>query len=120
MVTNKEKKLAIILLKERLERLTGKEVVLKEGYEESLRRIISSKLKKIAVKGISPTTFLKAVDVLVEWYLNEFAELSELEDPGFDLQNDIRELLDASSDPEQKKNVAEVIGETFLDPDSDD
>lgn len=31
MVTNKEKQLAIILLKERLERVTGKKVILKEG-----------------------------------------------------------------------------------------
>lgn len=38
MATNKEKQLATLLLKERLERLTGKKVVLKEGgsYEDEL------------------------------------------------------------------------------------
>jgi hypothetical protein len=39
MATNKEKQLATILLKERIERLTGKKVVLKEYTERDLQRV---------------------------------------------------------------------------------
>ena len=104
---------------EQLEKLSGKKVILKEGYEESLKRIISSKLKEIAVEGITRSTFLNAVNILATWYSDENAELSELRDPDFDLQGDIFNLLDACSYPEQGKIVAEVIGEVWP-PEEDD
>ncbi len=122
MVTKKEKQLATLLLKERLERLTGKKVILKEKYEESLRRYISLGLRTITKPGVLRSDYSKALSILVQWYINENAEPIELrelvEDGSMGL--DILEQLDAASDINEINIMKTVIDPEYFGGDEDE
>jgi hypothetical protein len=67
LMTEKEKKLGIILLKERLERLTGKKVIFKEGVQrvnlDELERILAVQPRdtKVTLFTITPVSMNKNI-----------------------------------------------------------
>ncbi len=71
MITKREKQLATLLLKERLERLTGKKVILKEGVQ----RVTIDQMNDI-LTNTSPGTII-ACSMIVKPRMNKFGKDEE-------------------------------------------
>ena len=76
MATNREKQLAIQILKERIERVTGKKVILKEA---AIRDSAQAK-----------SLFHDAVLDLIQEYVNEGLEYSDAKETLIEISNQIK------------------------------